>query len=60
MYDYDDEVTLCNFHVYYYNEAGNLDYAILRAEDEDHARYLFENYYPGEKIESIEDNGSAF
>ena len=52
------------FAVYYEAGAGvcdsGVDYALFRAEDEDHAREKFQQHYPEVKITSVECRGSAY
>ena len=50
-------IKMNTFRVYFYNDLGDMDYAILRAEDEDHARRRFAHYYSGVKIECVDDKG---
>jgi hypothetical protein len=58
-----DDVELMIFDVWYAAEDSDLsttDYSRFRAEDEDHARDQFRNYYPDLKIIEVECRGSAF
>ncbi len=45
---------------YFDVDRNKLDDATFRAEDEQHARELFAQFYPGIKIVCVDDLGSAF
>lgn len=42
------------------SDLTEIDYSRFRAEDEDHARDQFRNYYPDLEIIEVECRGSAF
>lgn len=59
-----EDVELFIFEVFYKTDEGvhgcGVDYALFRAEDEQHALEKFREFYPDEEVTEIECRGAAF